>query len=106
MKYDWNKIYEEMEESSMVGKGYLERFYQDKKTYMDMTMLKSALTSGVLTAILAGAVFILGKGSVFGLDMHALINVVAMALLTTIVSLIKQMGTTEAGNFMGVVSVK
>lgn len=67
--------------------------------------IKSALVSTVLAGILAGAIYILGVGDVFNLDIKAFVNVISMALLSGIVSLIKSSLTTDAGNFAGAVKV-
>jgi len=64
--------------------------------------IKSALVSGVITAILAIAGYIIGVGDIFKIDVHALINVGALALLTTLVSLIKASLTTSAGTVGGI----
>jgi len=63
---------------------------------------KSALVSGLITGILAMAGYIIGLGDVFQIEAKPLINVFAMATLTTIVSLIKSSLTTETGKVMGV----
>ena len=68
--------------------------------------VKSALVSGVITAVLATAVSIIGVGDVFKLDVHSLANVFARSALTAIVSFIKSILTTPAGNFVGAVAVK
>lgn len=72
---------------------------------MNLQKIKSALVSGVLTAILAGAGYVLSVGDIFKVDVHSLSNVLALSLLTAIVSLIKSFSTTNEGNFIGVVSV-
>lgn len=64
--------------------------------------IKSALVSGVITAILAVAGYIIGVGDIFKIDVHALVNVGALALLTTIVSLIKASLTTKTGTVGGI----
>ena len=71
-----------------------------------LTNLKSALVSGVITGVLGVAGYIIGVGDIFKLDVHTLVNVGALAALTTIVSLVKSFLTTPAGNFAGVVVVR
>ena len=76
--------------------------YQINKKNIMWTKIKSALVSGVLSAILAGAMYITGLGDVFAIDVHALINIVALAVLTTVVSLLKAGITTDAGTVAGI----
>lgn len=70
------------------------------------TKIKSALVSLSLAGILAGALYILGIGNIFQIDIHSLLNVIAIAVLVGIVSLIKSGGTTKKGNFAGAIRVK
>lgn len=72
---------------------------------LNITQVKSAIVSGVLTAILGAAGYIIGVGDVFAIDVHALTNVTALAFLTTVVSLVKSLLTTSQGNFIGAVKV-
>jgi hypothetical protein len=81
----------------------LSEFNNNKMTFIQV---KSALVSGVIAGVLAEAVYVIGHGSVFGLDVHTLVDVFAIAVLTAIVSIIKSIGTTPAGNFIGAVQVK
>lgn len=71
-----------------------------------LTNVKSALISALLTAVLSFAVYVLGVGDVFKLDVHAAVNVVALSALTALVSFIKSSFTTSAGNFAGLVNIK
>jgi len=73
---------------------------------MTITNIKSALVSGVITGVLGIAVYIIGVGDIFNLDVRTLANVGVLSALTTIVSLIKSLLTTSAGNFVGAVKVK
>lgn len=72
---------------------------------LDWTNIKSALVSGVLTAILGGAGYVIGLGNIFSVDIHTLANIVVLAFLVAVVSLIKQLLTTSQGNFVGAVNV-
>ncbi len=67
--------------------------------------IKSALVSGILTAILAGFTYIIGLGDVFAIDVHSLINVIALSFGVTIISLIKSFFTTSEGKFVGSVKI-
>lgn len=73
---------------------------------MNLTNVKSALVSALITAVLAGAGYIIGVGNVFTIDVHALVNVLSLSALTALVSLLKALGTTPSGSFIGVVQVK
>lgn len=64
--------------------------------------VKSALVSGVITGILAIAGYIIGVGDVFAIDVHAMVNVGALALLTSVVSIIKSLLTTSTGTVASV----
>ncbi len=83
-------------------------FYQySNENKMDfITKLKSALVSGVLAAVLAGAGYFLQVGDIFAIDVRTLVNVVALAGLTAVVSLIKSLATTEEGKFVGAVKIQ
>ncbi len=72
---------------------------------LDFTQIKSALVSGILTAVLAGAGYVVGLGDIFAIDVHNLTNIVSLAFLTTIISLVKSLLTTREGNFVGAVKV-
>ena len=67
-----------------------------------MMALKSALISSLLTAILAGSMYILQVGDIFKIELHSLANVVVLAILTGVVSLIKAGLTNDAGKALGV----
>lgn len=60
--------------------------------------IKSAIVYGVL----ALCVYIISKGSVFGLDWKILVDVFILAILT---SFVKNFFTTDSGDFAGVVKV-
>ena len=60
--------------------------------------VKSAIVYGLVAVIL----FIIAKGSIFGLDWRVITDVGIMAILT---SFVKNFLTTNEGNFAGVVKV-
>lgn len=68
--------------------------------------VKSALVSGFLMAFLAIAGYIIAVGDIFAIDWKLLVNVGVIALLTSIVSLIKAGMTTSSGNFVGAIKVQ
>lgn len=87
----------------------VEDFYQynsKNKMGIDVTKLKSALVSALITAFLAGAGYVIGINDVFSINIHALVNVVVLSALTAVVSLIKSGLTTDEGKFAGAVMVK
>lgn len=67
-----------------------------------MLQIKSALISGLLMGFLGVAGYIVSVGDVFKLDIHALVNVLVLSILTTLVSLIKSGLTTTSGTFAGI----
>lgn len=67
-----------------------------------MTKIKSALVSGVIMGILSGLIYIVGIGDIFALNLKSLINVVAIAIATSIVSFIKSSLTSSEGIFAGI----
>lgn len=69
---------------------------------LNLTNIRGALVSGVLTAILAIAGYIIGVGDLFKIDVHALVNVGALSALTAVVSLIKSFLTTNEGKAAGI----
>lgn len=68
--------------------------------------VKSALVSVGLMAVLGVAGYIIGLGDVFAIDLKALVNVGVMALLTGVVSLIKNFLTSDSGKFAGLTKVE
>lgn len=77
--------------------------------HLDLRNIKSALISGAitiaLTSILAIAGYIIGIGDIFSLDVRVLANIAVLSSLTTLVSLIKSLFTTNNGEFAGVIGI-
>lgn len=69
---------------------------------MTFTSLKSALISFIISGLLAGALYVLQIGDIFAIDVHGLLNVVAIAVLVALVSFLKSLGTKSDGTFAGV----
>lgn len=67
---------------------------------------KSAFVSFLLTIILAGAVYVVGIGDIFKVELNAFINVIAISGLVFVISLIKSWMTTKQGDFLGAVKIK
>lgn len=100
------RIYEEWDYSDEVGQSMLNKSLLINQYSSMLTLswinIKSALVSGVITTVLGIAGYIIGVGDIFKLDTHTLLNVGALAGLTTIVSIIKSFLTTETGSVAGV----
>ena len=67
--------------------------------------IKSALVYGLLSALLAICVYAVGIGDVFKMDWKALVNAGFFAFLMALVSLLKNLLTTDSGKFMGLTQV-
>jgi hypothetical protein len=89
----------------------LDDFYKDykfNKKNMQNGLLKlswgnvrSALVYGVVAGVVAVVMYMISVGDVFALSWHALVNGFVFGLIT---SLVKNLGTTNDNNFIGVVS--
>lgn len=66
----------------------------------------SALVSGLIMALIVIITNILAIGDIFKLDWAVLINAGVIAFLTSIVSFLKSLLTTDSGKFIGLVKVK
>ena len=73
---------------------------------LNLASFKSALISAVLMAVIAIAGYVIGLGDLWKIDLHSLTNIGVMALLTGIVSLIKNYLTSNSGTFAGIVKVE
>lgn len=72
-----------------------------------MQSVKSAVVSTLLSAALVGLTYVIGLGDVFLIDYKHLFNIVVIAVLVGLVSLIKSALTSDqTGKFAGVVQVK
>lgn len=72
---------------------------------INWTNIKSALVSVILTTFIAAAGYIISLGDVFLINVHTLINIVALGVLTGAVSLAKSFLTTSKGSFLGAVQI-
>jgi hypothetical protein len=70
------------------------------------TNIKQALVMGLVAGVLATIGYVLQVGDVFSIDVHALVNVFALALLTAVSAFLTNLGTTSRGNFLGAVNIK
>ena len=60
------------------------------------------IKSSIVYGLLGVCVYVISKGTVFGLDWHILVDVGVIGILT---SLTKNFFTTDSGDFAGVVKV-
>lgn len=72
---------------------------------LDWANIKSALVYGLLWALLAMAIDIEKAGSIFNIDWKMIVDGGAIAFIAAVVSLLKNLLTTNQGNFLGVVKV-
>lgn len=79
--------------------------YQVPMFTLTKTNIQSALVTVLLTAILSGAVYVVGLGDIFKIDTHTLINIGAISFLNGIITLIKLFLTSDKGNFLGVAKI-
>ena len=67
--------------------------------------VKSALVYGLLWGLLAVFIEIKEIGDVFKLNWQDLLNVFVMAGLAIVITLVKNILTTDSGNFVGAIKV-
>lgn len=73
---------------------------------LNLEIVKSALVSTVLMAILSMAIYIVGLGDIFKVNWLVLVNTGVLAFLTGCISIIKSLLTNEDGKFAGIVQIK
>jgi len=85
---------------------YEVEYYQLKEIKnMDNGIFKLSwvnIQSAIIYGLIAVILYIISKGSIFGLEWKVLVDVGVLALLS---SFVKNIFTTEKGNFVGVVKV-
>ena len=67
--------------------------------------IKSALVYGVLSALLAMVLYVTSVGDIFKVSWQALVNSGVFGFLIVLVSLLKNLLTTDSGNFLGIIRV-
>lgn len=72
---------------------------------LDWSNIKSAIIYGILWAILVILMKIHDAGSIFNLDWKALADAGAIALTASGITILKNLLTTEKGNFLGIAKV-
>ena len=93
-----NDVYEEYDLTEQVGRTNYQ--FNNEEKFMNWKPVLSGVVSAVIVAVL---MYLLSLGDVFTLNWHTLVNV---AFGTFAASVIKWLGTTQNGNFLGVVPVK
>ena len=66
----------------------------------------SAMVSGLLMGLLVVLVEIVQTGSIWGLEWKTLLNLGILAVITSMISFLKSLLTTDSGNFLGKVKIK
>jgi len=99
-----NDVWEVVSDKILLEK-FKDKTMQNGLLALTWANVRGALVSGVITAVLGIAGYIIGVGDIYKLDLHTLANVGALSALTTIVSLIKNYLTSNQGNFLGTVNV-
>lgn len=72
---------------------------------LSMVNVKSAVVSGLLWGLLAVGMYAVQVGSVFKLDWHFMVDAFVFAFLGFAINAIKNLLTTNDGNFLGSVKV-
>jgi len=67
--------------------------------------VKSALVYGLLWGLLAVLLQVQSAGSVFGLNWKDVVDTGVLAVIASVISLLKNLFTTNEGNFAGLVQV-
>ena len=91
-----NRRYDDYDDFDWSGKVNL---LDNKNKYMNKKLV-SAVVSAVVVSVLS---YVASLTNVWVVDWHTVVNV---AVLTFATSVLKAFGTSEEGNFFGVVSVK
>lgn len=79
---------------------------ENKMFTLSIGNIKSALVSAFVTALLGMAGYVIGLNDVYNINIHSLVNIGVLSLLTAIVSLLKNFLTSNNGEFLGVVNTK
>ena len=94
MKQENIDIYEEVVDEILLEK------YKDKNMSGIFKLAKENIYSAIIYGVLSVALYIISKGTVFGLDLKAIIDIGILAILT---SFVKNFLTTSEGKFAGLV---
>lgn len=97
------KDYEDFDLTEVVG----QKDYQNNNKNMNGILklswgnVRSALVYGLVAGVVNAAIYAVGVGDVFNLNWHFLVNGFVFGVIT---SVLKNLFTTDSGNFVGVVS--
>ena len=91
--YDKGRVYEECDFTLL---GNENNNMQNGIFKLSKENVYSAIVYGVVAVLL----YILSKGTVFGLDYKVMIDIGMLAIITSVV---KNLATTDSGNFVGIV---
>ena len=109
-KYNPHRIYEEIDLSDLkVEDEFLSTLNKNKMNgifTLDLAGFKRAIVQGVLVGVIAGIVFVLKAGSIFGLDLASLVDVIVLAGLATLPPILTSLLTSNEGNFVGSVKIE
>lgn len=72
---------------------------------LNATNIKSAIIYAILTAVAAMLAYIIGLGDIFAISIKPLVNIGVLSLAVGILSIIKNLLTTDEGRFLGTVKV-
>lgn len=106
------QVYEEHEIDDFGDSLAVDNYYNDEKKFMESGILKltkenvkSALVYGLLWGLLSVIARISEVGNVFALDWKELVNAGVLSTLAVCISLLKNLLTTNSGNFLGITKV-
>jgi hypothetical protein len=100
-------IYEEFNENgfSKVGIKNNKNKFMNGIFKLDWSNIRSALVYGLLSGLLSLFLYAISVGDIFALGSHAMLNAFVYGGLGSLVSLIKNLLTTNQGSFLGVTNV-
>lgn len=104
------KIYEEYDATDVVGQSLLEdnlkfKVMQNGLFKLSLDNVKSGFVYGVLWALLSVLIQIQQAGTLIGLNWKSIGDAAGLGFIAVIITLLKNLFTTNKGNFLGVVSV-
>lgn len=107
---DEKRIYEEYDATDAVGQSLLKdnlKFnnMQNGLFKVSKANVQSAIVYGLLWGLLSVLLQVQQAGSIFGLDWKAIADAGVLAVIAVVITLLKNLFTTDAGNFLGLVKV-
>jgi hypothetical protein len=103
----WERYEEDYDKTLSVGESITNKFYRIKKMQngvftLSWINIKSALVSAIITGVLGIGLYVIGVGDVWKVDFHSLVNIGAISTISAIVSLIKNLLSTNSGKVAGI----